>query len=143
MDKQKQIEEMARGICGNFGVAIEGLCGPLNFQCDLKCKWFKIAERCYNEGYRKIPEGAVVLETSVYESLDIKLYRDFISKQVRNETAEKFAEQTPKKVAEFLIKKLKDNDYAIGKEGLMKFAVAVAGNIANEICKEITEGKNE
>ena len=81
MDKQ-MIEEMARGICGNFGVAIENKCGPLSFQCDCKCKWFDIAERFYNAGYRKIPEGAVVLTREYYEEMcaDVKEYEEYEKK---------------------------------------------------------------
>lgn len=56
-------------------------------------KFKDVAEKLTKLGYRKIPENAVVLETSVYESLEIKNYRDVISERVRKETAERFAER--------------------------------------------------
>ena len=52
MDKQKQIEEMAQ--CKNsFGITC-------NECCTKACDRYSLAEELYNEGYRKIPEGAVV-----------------------------------------------------------------------------------
>ena len=57
MDKQKQIEEMAKIICKS---------GANNADCDKcgfnrECSKFKDAKAIYNAGYRKIPENAVVL----------------------------------------------------------------------------------
>lgn len=63
MDKQKQIEEMAKIICyrsieyqGERKTHIHGAFGA-------------IAEELYNVGYRKIPEGAVVLTQGEYKSM--------------------------------------------------------------------------
>lgn len=42
---------------------------------------------------KEIPEGSVVVETTVLESPEIINYRDVITKRVRKETAEKFAER--------------------------------------------------
>ena len=79
------------------------------------------------QGYRKIPEGAVVLETSVYESMEIKNYRDVISERVRKETAEKYhakvneaIDSVPNATKEFVEAWKAKND---------------------EIAKEITEGE--
>jgi hypothetical protein len=125
MDKQKQVEEMARDICGNFGVAIENKCGPLNFQCDCKCKWFNIAERCYNAGYRKIPEGSVVLTKEEYDGLKLIASNYYKAvKEVEKKTAEKFA------------KMLKERAYYVVCD-----TRCVSVDNIDEICKEITEGK--
>ncbi len=84
--------------------------------------WAKlIAEELHKNRYRKIPENAVVLETSVYESLEIKNYRDVISEETRKETAEKFAERLKARLNIPI-------DYLDEKD-------------IDEICKEITEGK--
>jgi hypothetical protein len=96
MDKQKQIEEMNQSKALHGALSCSGKI--FGMMCD-NCKFINScirqdrSEALYNEGYRKIPKNAVVLETSVYESLEIKNYRDVISEQVRKETAEKFAER--------------------------------------------------
>jgi hypothetical protein len=58
MDKQKQIEEMAKDICGKYnndGCEIDG------YICNLRCDSRIRAEICYDLGYRKIRENEVVL----------------------------------------------------------------------------------
>ena len=89
MDKQKQIEEMAKTEC----VSKRKCNKDCSIQDEGLCDIYDTCETLYNAGYRKIPENAVVLETSVYESMEIKNYRDVISERVRKETAEKFAER--------------------------------------------------
>ena len=77
MDKQKQIEEMAkvvqRDTCGDRP------CEECNYHGKMKilpryCGVYLIAEKLYNAGYRKIPEGAVVLTREEYEKL--KLFKE-------------------------------------------------------------------
>ena len=69
MDKQKQIEEMAR----DFGNA-QYRCyedSPCCKECILKgdCIPYEYARVAYNAGYRKIPEKAVVLTREEYDKL--------------------------------------------------------------------------
>ena len=131
MDKQKQIEEMASDICN--------MCRDMYGVCDNKeelCPAIKAEmEYLYNAGYRKIPEGSVVL---MEEELDkkiepfrleiIALCKDLV--QTRKETAEK------------IYKGLCEN------WGKMKNCILVCNesedlkDLIDEICKEITEGKN-
>ena len=65
MDKQKNIEEMARDICN--------MCRDMYGACDNKeepCPAIKAEmEYLYNAGYRKIPENAVVLTKEEYDKL--------------------------------------------------------------------------
>ena len=123
MDKQKQIEEMAKLIEQAMAKARRTIGGHNNI-----ANFY--ATMLVNAGYRKIPENAVVLETSVYESLDIKLYRDTITEKVRKETAEKFAERLKQRLKVYLNE---DLDF------LMKWCEC---NITiDEIAKEIKEGK--
>ncbi len=92
MNKQKQIEEMAKAVQRNMcGDRPCEECNYHGFKTKILpryCEVYLIAEKLYNAGYRKIPENAVVLETTVYESLEIKNYRDVISEQVRKEITE-------------------------------------------------------
>lgn len=70
MDKQKQIEEMeiAKTLCAN--------CRKDGYSCSLYSSdddWVCVQEReraeaLYNAGYRKIPEGVVILTKAEYES---------------------------------------------------------------------------
>ena len=70
MDKQKQIEEMARNLGDGQGYS----CSRDTVYCEeciLKrgCVPYSYAKVAYNVGYRKIPENAVVIEKSEYEKL--------------------------------------------------------------------------
>ena len=69
MDKQKQIEEMTRIMKSvkyepfNDGIPTYSVGNQMqDFVFDL------IGEALYNAGYRKIPEGAVILTKAEYES---------------------------------------------------------------------------
>lgn len=137
MDKQKQIEEMARiiafDLCPNRHVHAkwgeEAQCySDNNFAECTKIK--NVVDKLYNAGYRKIPENAVVLtnenEIKQYEwskMLDKMGVFEFADK-VRNETAEKFAERA------------KEEAFVV----FMGEPIIRASKI-DEIAKEITEGK--
>ena len=56
----KQIEELMKNMCTDY---------PCNRICDKYCGMYDYAERAINEGYRKIPEGAVVLTETEYNDL--------------------------------------------------------------------------
>lgn len=93
-DKQKQIEEMARiiafDLCPNGKMhekwGEEAQCySDNNFAECTKIK--NLVDKLYNAGYRKIPKLGVVLLFDHYDNL---LKTD---KQIRKETAEKFAER--------------------------------------------------
>lgn len=63
MDKQKQIEELAKVLCTNKR--------PLNCKdCVIRsmCTFKDWANELYNAGYRKIPENAVVLTREDFET---------------------------------------------------------------------------
>lgn len=124
MDKQKQLEEMTRDICGNFGVKIENLCGPLNFQCDCKCKWFGVAERFYNAGYRKLDDHAIM---ALRKAKDME-------ERIRKETAEKFAQELENRLdsIDTILHEDNEEEYLSANE---------LGELIDEICEEITEGK--
>ena len=62
MDKKKQIEEMATVISGNTEL------DTVEFYDALKT-----AKSLYNAGYRKIPEGSVVMTKFEYEGLKARL----------------------------------------------------------------------
>ena len=119
MDKQ-MIGEMANDINLGFDIAYDSRSS--NFPQ-------VIAEILTEEGYRKIPEGAVVLTDDEYErwqgqTLNIK--------KVRKETAEKFAEMA--KEAIINMKWARDDTHIkLVTQGDCLKAI-------NEILKEITEG---
>lgn len=79
MDKQKQIEEMAwvlqndcnNGYCNNDCEFYNDKTFKKAFDKRLECEYIKRAKILYAQGYRKIPEGAVVLTgTETEERLD-------------------------------------------------------------------------
>jgi hypothetical protein len=61
MSKEKQIEEMARAMCGN-GMP-DGNCAADDEPCYLECVYGACAERLYAKGYRKQSEGVWKLTT--------------------------------------------------------------------------------
>ena len=130
MDKQ-MIEEMAQ--CKNeYGF----IC------CDCvyrkSCERYSLAEELYNAGYRKIPEGSVVLTREEHQKyLAFKL----IEPQVRGcldreRELEKRLETAIKETAEKFAERLK---LSLDKNDLYVYS----NDDIDEICKEITEGKNE
>ena len=131
MDKQKQIGEMAKDK--EFKKLVRCIENTHPFYVET------IAEKLCNAGYRKIPEGAVVVSKQVWDE-HIENWdktTKAVEERVRKETTEKFAEMERAKITAFLEEKLKDNDYIKGKKQLIKFSVAVAGYVADEICKEL------
>lgn len=118
MDKQKQIEEMAKTYCQN------------GFKCDDSCQTngcrvYEVCTELYNAGYRKIPEGAVVLTREENEKwLD---WLELNMAKARKETAEKFAEMVSKAFVGLSCIDIDEWNWCQNK--------------IDEICKEITEGK--
>jgi hypothetical protein len=66
MDKQKQIEEMAKIICKEG--ANNGDCDKCGFH--RQCSKFKVAEKLYNAGYRKESETAEKFSERLKEELE-------------------------------------------------------------------------
>ena len=115
MDKQKQIKEMA----SDLSKAVIQDYGGVYF--------LETAEALYNAGYRKIPEGAMVL----MDEDEIKQYE--WSKMLDKMGFFKFADNLRKETAEKFAERLKDRAY---------YAVfdtrCVSVDTIDEICKEIT-----
>lgn len=160
MDKQKQIEEIARiiafDLCPNRHVHAkwgeEAQCySDNNFA---ECTIIKnVVDKLYNAGCRKIPEGAVVLTREKYdEFLRQGAMIDFLkecNKEVRKETVEKFAERFKKKISSMIIE-LKANWATKEVEGFEKDVYELTCNCIlntlntikdftiDEICKELS-----
>jgi hypothetical protein len=131
MDKhQKQIEEMARVICG-FACDYENcdICpfNSFNVPCEYQDYSINLIKACY----RKIPENAAVLTKAKLAQIQSNLF-DAGIKHGSKETAEKFVERLKLRLFEYM-----DND--ISYEEFCKGNI-VCGEI-DEIYKEITEGK--
>ena len=123
MDKQKRIEELGQDIYDNCPELCENGCGGM--PC-YKC----IAEALQRDGYRKIPEGAVVLTREEYDGL--KLIASNYGKAIKEteiKTAEKFAER--------LKAYIDSNKVQTAFFGRKCF---IDKETVDEICKEITEG---
>ena len=162
MDKQKQIEEMAKIIRVNCGE-----CNTCKYLDELHCADLLSAEELYNAGYRKIPENAVVLTREEYEKLGFvkKVFGSddqvtaskivkmmyIADKRARKETAEKFARLSKQKIDEeisSIILSHPPTEYdeveSIRVAVLSKLTYPLKklrDKVIDEICKEITEGK--
>lgn len=139
MEKQKQIEEMAKIIRADYKEWLDVTgCIPQGTSYYAECLGGAIdcAELLYNAGYRKISENAVVLtdekDIKQFEwskMLDKMGFFKFVD-NLRKETAEKFAERLKEKAWAFNT----DENGNIWDYSIMK-------NSIDEIYKEITEGK--
>ena len=121
MEKQ-MIEEMAKTYCQN------------GFKCDENCQTngcrvYEVCTELYNAGYRKIPEGAVVVSKQVWEEHieNFDKCREAIEERVRKETAEKFAKMVSKAFVGLSCIDIDEWNWCQNK--------------IDEICEEITEGK--
>lgn len=109
MDKQKQIDEMARTLTTCERNSCVG--------CGRECIDYRMAKALYNAGYRKIPE---LPQDTVLTVDDIAELLTIVARDTRKETARKFAKR---------LKEMHDYDERLC-------------DIADEIRKEITEGKD-
>ena len=133
MNEQKQIEEMADVMYGVEAFELEVL-----------------AEALYNAGYRKIPEGAVVLTREEHQKY---LAFKIIEPQVRGcldrerelekrletaikETAEKFAERLKAKLTDII----PFEDYEVADWNYDGMDIE---NSIDEICEEVKGWNNE
>ena len=142
MDKQKQIEDLT------------ALIDSFNIRTIKQAKY--VAEYIVDKlNYRKIPEGAVVLTREELERHkgfsreEVDEISETAIKNSRNEMAEKFAKLAKAKLNEWL----EDNE---DNDGKIDFGIAeieligvetlegevISESLIDEICKEITEGKN-
>ena len=151
MDKQKQIEEMAKIIRADYKEWLDVTgCIPQGTSYYAECLGGAIdcAELLYNAGYRKIPENAVVIpkEISYYENIE----KAVVSAKIYGKTVDFTVEQILALTTIFHHKDLQENE--IRKEMAEKFAErvkeetdhgisALYDSTVDEICKEFTEGK--
>lgn len=89
-NRQEQIEEIARDVCKNVNTKMcaDGTC-PKTWECPYSNTMAKILIK---KGYRKIPEGSVVLsieEVNEFrkDSAEVKFLKNKIIEQARKETA--------------------------------------------------------
>jgi hypothetical protein len=149
---QKQIEEMAKVLDGDCGECYT--CKYFEHK-GTNCTYLLGAEYLYNAGYRKIPEGVVVLKKEEYESVkdSVDLLREYesVSNSLikSNELCRKLIddkkelkrqlEQTRKETAEKFAERLKS--HPIAKTWFLYNADGKINVVIDEILKEITEGK--
>ena len=122
MTKQEQIEEMGK-------VMPEKIKDPLDNSRYIifgKSLRREIARIYYNAGYRKLPDGAVVLLIGENnQALDEKTIEYFVkhNEQIREETVKEFAEKLKNKLFEFF----QDNEERDGKISVGTLYVDVIG----------------
>ena len=130
MDKQKQIEEMAKVLAVNCGE-----CYTCKYHGDVNCIDFLGAEELYNAGYRKIPENAVVLKREEYGSLVTRpnLHTAIDVFAIRKETAEKFAELALREIKAISAK----SEHLLEDESV--YEDSALENVLEKVKKKITE----
>jgi muramoyltetrapeptide carboxypeptidase LdcA involved in peptidoglycan recycling len=141
MDKQKQIEEMAKVIKADYKdkewIDVT-CCIPQVTSYYAECLGGAIdcAEALYNAGYRKIPEGSVVLT----EENEIKQYE--WSKMLDKMGFFKFADKVRKETVDKFVKMLKESEPLMDivyRDYLVSY-IELCDEI-DEIAKKATGGK--
>ena len=142
MDKQKQIAEMAKVIEQAMAKARRILGGHNNIA-------MFYATMLINEGYRKIPEGAVVLTREeladmkfTQEHCDLYLENKWLKECIplaRKETVEKFAEMANERIAQRQGER--DGYEAFTIDDKAKYDGDIVSLALFEILKEIMEGE--
>lgn len=127
MDKHKQIEEMAgcKDCYDNLGHC------PSQDDKEI-CPCYKNAVENYKQGYRKIPEGAVVLTSEEKQKLLHGMYE-----QGKFDGVVKFEEMLKAHLKQSY-HNLYHADY---REGMVSINLGTLIENIDEICKEFTEGK--
>ena len=140
MSDKQMIEEMAKVLRQH--ICEDKPCDKCNYHGKTKilpryCEAYIHSKTLYNAGYRKIPEGVVVLTREEYdEFLRQGAILDFLKdchKEIRKETAEEFAER---------LKEELENRSAIDGYDLedLEFDGEIIQECIDKICKEIVEG---
>lgn len=153
MDKQKQIEEMAKVLRQH--ICEDKPCQECKYHGNSKilepyCEAYIHARMLYNAGYRKIPEGAVVLtnnnEIKQYEwskmcdKMGIFKLIDKECKKTRKETAEKFSEMLKEVIGDICF-----NAGTVGVDGYVSCSAVNPNTVIeriDEICEEFIGDKN-
>jgi hypothetical protein len=139
MDKQKQIEEMAKEIEKSY-TAYRGFCPHNTTVCSTvrNCMYCNIATHLIEQGYRKITENEIVISKEEYDKLKQfeyqvrsgvcftqKMWFDFCIEDSKHQTSLqiKAKEQGCKETAEKIIKWFKENSVCIpSDEDISDFA---------------------
>ena len=128
-DNEKQIEETAKIIGNTWLVDLEGdtkdVCEVLD-GVDIK----GIARELYEKGYRKLPEGSVVLSREEICELKYQSEEDF------SKAYDLGSKETAEKIFKMLISKLDSNQFLSGKRIIMEVDVE---NLAKQFDVEIKE----
>lgn len=122
MNKQKQIEEMAKDIVRSAGLGV-----------------YEKAEYLYDLDYRKIHENEVVLTKERFEWLTCCFEKfdeitDDIKELSRKETAKKFADRLKERKTKRLV------PVGLDQPAKEVWFIKLTEEDIDEICKEITEG---
>lgn len=163
MDKKKQIEEMAYeltqyeySLCKRLPKNECLLTSKIHAQ--VCCDYCKIAEFLINAGYRKIPEGAVVLTKEEAKQVygTVKAHGELLKDlQEAKSVFEKEMEEAQKE----FVKQFEEHEKEVRKETAEKFAEMASEafnavscefddrdwyqNMLDEICKEIIGGTDD
>jgi hypothetical protein len=131
MDKQKQIEEMAKlvqqDMCGDIP------CEECNYHGKMKilpryCGTYLIVEKLYRAGYRKIPENAVVLTREEYNELQKGVKTHNYTAMFEAQDAYRWEQgyfQGCKETAKEILEKVKS--YTLDKEVGMRYLIQRLG----------------
>ena len=137
MDKQKQIEEMAKDML-EYAIKEYPTRESVFTETKLRETFYHVfltyAETLYNAGCRKIPKNAVVLAKEEYKALKEQIeYWEYETKVARQELFEE-RKETAEKFAERLKEKFSETEHFLLSKANVKYTI-------DEICKEITEDK--
>ena len=87
MEKEKQIEEMARALCGNSYNAEKGYCNKFDTECDFQCSAYLKSKRVYALGYGNTKEALKDFAERVKAKIEADKYTPEIVKEYYEQEA--------------------------------------------------------
>ena len=154
MDKNKEIEEMARVACEHFDCDMVGQPCTKCKTYDKHCYTIHQAEILYNAGYRKVPDCAVIL-TSKERDEEIKACNEKQAEleneieRLKADAVKEFAEKLKERLCVFFDEN-ENNDGSIDKGILLVDIIGVEAEngdtvsigMIDDLLKEYENGKS-
>lgn len=145
MNKEEQIKEMARVLCGNSYNAEKGFCNKFDAECDFMCNSFLKSKRISALGYGDTKQAV----KEFAEKLKQKCIREeerfgresdqIIDVVIPNLEFEHENEEVRKETAREIIELLMLNNAAIIDKNIEMYNNIVIKEISNQYCVEVEE----
>lgn len=139
--EEKQVEEICKMAVMGCRKNPQAYTVEECVNCDFKkgmCDVYRVAEKIYEQGYRKLPEDSVVLSRDAYQVMETKIEK--LTKYAENERQlrEHYCNEASKETAEKIYKELYENRFQFGA-GIFSIKIPKFIELAKQSGVEIKE----